>query len=123
MARRERLKINVTVLDVLMKSAGLALHEHVRALGCAVRAQHRALKDIANVAQMNERWVFIGQSDDCGLVYLTAMLERVAAEYAEKRRVGFQHLGLELGQLVDHPIEKARVPFGRIGFLRQEEVV
>ena len=48
------LKIDVTVLHILVQSARLALHEHIPAFSCAVGTDHRALEDSPNIAQMDE---------------------------------------------------------------------
>jgi len=53
-AGSKRLKIDVAVLDILMKSARFTLHEHISALGGAVRADHRALENTPNMPQVNQ---------------------------------------------------------------------
>ena len=67
MAGSKRLKIDVAVLDVLMKSARFTLHEHIPTLGSSVGADHRALEDAPNMPQVNQRRILIGQGHDGGL--------------------------------------------------------
>jgi hypothetical protein len=121
-AGSKRFEIDVTLFDILMKSANFALHEHVPALGRSVGADCWAFEDTPDMPQMNERRILISQGHNCGLIYLTVALDGVAAEHAEKRWVGFKHRWLELAQLLDHSIAECRAPFGRIRFFGQEEI-